>query len=60
MKFCRALVLKNTTYYWATASDFQQHLWRIACFISNISIQSQLVVQELHMQAIHIISPEYV
>ena len=26
MKFCRASVLKNTTYYWLTSSDFQQHL----------------------------------
>ena len=42
--FCRASVLHNTTYYLATASDFQQHFWRIAFFISNVSIQSQLVV----------------
>ena len=40
--FCRASVLHNTTYYWASASDFQQHFWRITFFISNISIQSQL------------------
>ena len=45
VKFCRASDLQNTTYYSATASDFQQHfcLAFFPCFISNISIRSQLV-----------------
>ena len=43
-KFCRASVLHNTTYYWATASDFQQHFWRIAFFISNTLIKSKQIV----------------
>ena len=42
MKFWRASVLSDATYYWANASDFQQHFWCIAFFISNISIQSQI------------------
>ena len=29
---------------WPTASDFQQHFERIACFINSKSIQSQLIV----------------
>ena len=37
MKFCRASVLHNTTYCWATASNFQQHFWRIACFINLVT-----------------------
>ena len=44
VKFCRASVLHNTTYYWATASDFQQHFWRIAFFISNTLIKSKQIV----------------
>ena len=45
VKFCRASVLQNTTYYSATASDFQHHfcLAFFPCFISNISSRSQLV-----------------
>ena len=47
--FCRALVLQNSTYtsyYSATGSDFQQHFCVVffSCFISSISIQSQLGV----------------
>ena len=43
MNFCRAPVLHKTTYYWSNASDFQQHFWSIAFYISNISILYQSV-----------------
>ena len=46
---------------WATASKFQQHYERIACFISNKSIQSQLTVWDFWKQllaAIHSIDSE--
>lgn len=55
-------ILQNfifTEHYWATASNFDQHFWRIACFISNTSIQSQFAVLELQKHIIHASDPQY-
>ena len=41
-EICKVLQnLIRAELYWVTTSDSQQHFWRIACFIKNISIYSQ-------------------
>ena len=36
--------IKFAEHCWTTASNFQQQFGRIACLISNVSIQAQLIV----------------